>query len=208
MSSRVPAAARGRRDEHGGGVSGRRSMRRRLPASGCRSRRRRVHSPCLPPDFSSSRISPSTARGSTALIMSCRVSPAIATAVSASISTPVLAVTETVASMRIASPSKPNSIVTESSGRMWASGISSLVRFAPAMPAMRAVASTSALGRPSARTSAIDLGRRVSRPAARATRRVTGLAPTSIMRARPSSSRWLSELIGPRYRPLRPPGAT
>ena len=77
--------------------------------------------------------------------------------------------------MRIASPSKPKSIVTESSGRMCASGISSLVRLAPAMPAMRAVASTSAFGRSSARTSPITSAVVVSRPAARATRRVTGL---------------------------------
>ena len=40
-------------------------------------------------------MSPSIAAGSTALIMSCSVSPAIATAVSASISTPVFAVTAT-----------------------------------------------------------------------------------------------------------------
>ncbi len=71
-------------------------------AAASRAGESRVHSPCLPPDFSSSRISPSTARGSTALIMSCSVSPAIATAVRASISTPVRAVTDTVASIRIA----------------------------------------------------------------------------------------------------------
>ena len=105
--------------------------------------------------------------------MSCSVRPAIATAVSASISTPVRAVTETVASMRItpvpaaASVSKPKSIVTESSGRMCASGISSLVRLAPAIPAMRAVASTSAFGSPSARTSAMTSAVVVRRPAAR-----------------------------------------
>ena len=33
---------------------------------------------------------------------------------------------------------------------------------------------------------------------------MTGFAPTSIMRARPSSSRWLSGLIGQRYRPTAP----
>jgi len=43
----------------------------------------------LPPVFSMTRTSVMLAAGSTALTMSCRVSPAIATAVSASISTPV-----------------------------------------------------------------------------------------------------------------------
>ena len=58
-------------------------------------------------------------------------------------------------------------------------------KFAPAIAAMRAVASTSAFGRPSARTSAITSAVVSRRPPAVATRRVTAFAPTSIMRARP-----------------------
>jgi len=57
------------------------------------------------------------------------------------------------------------------------------------MPAMRAVASTSAFGMPSARTSSITSAVVTKRPDAVALRLVTALWPTSTMRARPSESR-------------------
>ena len=57
-------------------------------AAGAGSSSRR-QSPVLPPVFSTTRTSVSTAAGSTAFTMSCSARPATATAVSASISTPV-----------------------------------------------------------------------------------------------------------------------
>ena len=140
--------------------------------------------------------------------MSWSVSPAIATAVRASISMPVRAVVDTVARIVTACSSNPKSIDTASSGTMCARGMSSLVRFAPEMPAIRAVGSTSAFFSPSLRTSATTSAVVSRRPSAIATRRVTGFAPTSTMRARPSSSRWVSEVIGTRYRPGRRRRAT
>ena len=119
-------------------------------------------------------MSVSTDPGSTAFVMSCSVSPAIATAVSASISTPVCAVVEALAVMVMRSSANSKSTFTEVNGSGWHSGISSLVRLAPWMPAMRAVASTSALGRSSARTSAMTSRVDTKVPAAVAVRFVIG----------------------------------
>ena len=149
----------------------------------------RVQRPCLPPLFSSSRTSVRVAPGSTALIMSCSVSPATATAVSASISTPVRPVVVVVAVMAILSSPSSKATLTALSDSGWQSGINSLVRLAPPMPAIRAVASTSAFGRLSARTSAITSGLVSRRPSAMAILVVTALPLTSTIRARPSLSR-------------------
>src|SRR4051812_47086325 len=73
----------------------------------------------------------------------------------------------------------------------WQSGTRSGVRFAAAMPAMRATASASPLGRPSRRSSAMTSGVVTKRPAARASRAVTSLADTSTMRAAPAASTWV-----------------
>ena len=163
------------------------------------------------------------ASGSTALTMSCSVSPATETAVSASISTPVRPVVLAVAvtPMVPAPESRSNSTVTEVSASWWHSGISSLVRLAAPMPASRAVARTSAFfsggvvtvfspagspdpprgaaaappGRLSAATMRTTSGRVRKTPSATAMRRVSDLSPTSTIRTRPSGSRC-----------VRPPG--
>jgi hypothetical protein len=116
------------------------------------------------------------------------------TAVSASISTPVWPVVLAVAVMvmRSSPSSNEKSTETDVSGSGWHSGMSSLVRFAPWMPAMRAVARTSAFFSPSARTSAITSGVDTNLPIAVAVRFVTALPPTSTMRALPSESRCVS----------------
>src|SRR4051812_38699455 len=78
----------------------------------------------------------------------------------------------------------------------WHSGISSPVRLAARTPAMRAVPSTSPLGAsPSATTRAVAGDMRTT---ARATARrwVTGLSPTSTMRASPCSSRCVRPASG------------
>ena len=69
------------------------------------------------------------------------------------------------------------------------SGVRVSARPAARMPAMRAVASTSALGSPSRRTRSSTSAVDEKRPFATATRRVTAFAPTSTMRARPSGAR-------------------
>src|SRR5262249_60016452 len=63
----------------------------------------RSHSPVLPPSLRSTRTPSRTAAGSTALIISMSANPAVATAVSASISTPVLSAVRTVAVIATAS---------------------------------------------------------------------------------------------------------
>ncbi len=151
----------------------------------------RVQWPRLPPVLSSSWMSVSRAAGSTAFTMSWRVSPAMATAVRASISTPVCPVVLAVAVIPMESTPNSKSIFTELNGIWWHSGISSLVFFAPEIPAMRAVARTSALGRLSARTRVMTSARVTRRPVAMAVRAVTAFAPTSTIRARPSESRWV-----------------
>ncbi len=90
-----------------------------------------------------------------------------------------------------ASRSGVSSTSTRSNGSGWHSGTRSAVRLAPAMPASRATPKASPLGPPasSSRPSVSGLMRTVA--AATARRAVTGLAPTSTMRAAPWSSRWV-----------------
>src|SRR2546423_14826664 len=71
-------------------------------------------------------------------------------------------------------------------------GISSLVRLAAWMPAIRAVAMTSPLGRFPASIAASAFWLIRTAPRARASRAVTGFAETSTMRASPRASRWVS----------------
>ena len=110
---------------------------------------------------------------------------------SASISAPVRAVTTT--RLRISTPSgiglqlDLHLIERE----RWASGISSDVRFAPWMPARRATAKASPLGRLASRIRVWAESR--TRQEASATRRVTGFSETSTMWALPCGSRWLKE---------------
>src|SRR3954469_24099675 len=60
------------------------------------------------------------------------------------------------------------------------------------MPAIRATATASPLGTPVPRSSATTSGLTSTRPAAVASRAVTGLALTSTIRAAPVSSTWVS----------------
>ena len=187
--------------------------RRRGRASGrCRdeaaaARLARSSAPCLPPVFSTRRMSASTAAGSTALIMSCSVSPAIATAVSASISTPVFAVTATVAVM-LDGCRRPgsNSIVTASSGSRWRAGSA---RSCASPPRCRRCARSPAR-RPSAarrRAPARSTSAVVVEPAAR-DGDAAGHRPWRRRRScgrDPASSRWLSSLIAPKSPRDRPP---
>src|SRR5215470_7552755 len=115
------------------------------------------------------------------------------TAVSASISTPVGPVTLTVACTMhpgsFASGVMSSSTLDSASG--WQSGISSEVRFAAMMPAIRAVASTSPfLALPETISSSVAL-RITTRPSATATRSVAGFAETSTIRASPLLSMWV-----------------
>ena len=82
--------------------------------------------------------------------MSYSVSAATLAAVSASISTPVRAVARASARMVTvpAARSGVSSTSTRSSGSGWQSGMSSEVRFAPPIPASRAVTSASPFGPP------------------------------------------------------------
>src|SRR5205823_168099 len=154
-----------------------------------------VYVPVLPPLFSMSRMSVSRAPRSTLFSMSYRVRPAIATAVSASISTPVGPVVA--ASAWIA---RPSSVISTSTAR-WVSGsgcvsgMSSLVFFAAMIPAMRAAAITSPFFVFPSRTSASVSAETRRRPRATARRSVSGFAPTSTIRAAPVSSRWVSFFI-------------
>ncbi len=131
------------------------------------------------------------ARGSTAFTMSIMVSPATATEVSASISTPVRSAVRAVAVISTASSVTSRSTVTPCSAIGWQSGIRSGVRFAPAIPAMRATATASPLGTPVPRSSATTSGLTSTRPAAVATRVVTAFSLTSTIRAAPVSSTWV-----------------
>src|SRR5499426_403536 len=117
-----------------------------------------------------------------------------ATAVSASISTPVWPVTFTVART-----TRPGSLGSGSmstamleTGRGWQSGISSCVRFAAMMAAMRAAPSTSPFLALPASTRSRVFAVITTRPPATATRSVAALADTSTMRASPRRPRWLS----------------
>src|ERR1700752_277920 len=117
------------------------------------------------------------------------------TAVSASISTPVgpvtLTVARTVQPASLASAVMSSSTLESASG--WQSGISSEVRLAAMMPAMRAVPSTSPfLALPETISSSVAL-LMTTRPSAIATRSVAGFAETSTIRASPLLSIWVSE---------------
>src|SRR6476620_2527373 len=84
----------------------------------------------------------------------------------------------------------------------WHSGISSCVRFAAMMPAMRAAPSTSPFLASPSSTSRSVLRVITTRPSATATRVVAALAETSTMRASPRPLKWVSFAIasfGRRY---------
>src|SRR5262245_52062188 len=109
----------------------------------------------------------------------------------ASISAPVLAVTTTW--LRISTPSGIGWMSTSTCSRKsgCASGISSDVFLAAWMPARRATAKASPLGRLASRIRVWADSR--TRQEASATRRVTGFSDTSTMWAEPWGSRWLKE---------------
>src|SRR5580704_2390809 len=122
------------------------------------------------------------------------VRQATETAVSASISTPVWPDTFTRAVTRM--PGSLASGVTSTStcdnNRGWHSGISSWVRLAAMMPAMRAVPSTSPFLASPLRTMSSVFAVISTRPSATATRSVMALADTSTMWASPRVPRWVS----------------
>src|SRR3954452_8286693 len=129
--------------------------------------------------------------------MSYTVRAATETAVIASISTPVRAVTRasavSVTVPAAASTSASTSMWSRPSG--WQSGMSSPVRLAARTPAMRAVPRTSPFGASPARTFAAVSGDMRTRARATARRSLAGLSPTSTMRAVPCSSTWVSSDI-------------
>ena len=143
----------------------------------------------------STRTASNDAAGSTDFTMSCSVSPATETAVSASISTPVRSVVRTVAVISTAESASARSTTTDDNEIGWHRGTSSQVRFAAMMPAMRAVASASPLGRPSAPSSATTSAVVCRTPVATAVRVVCSLPETSTMRAAPCESRWVNCLV-------------
>src|SRR3954463_12082885 len=121
------------------------------------------------------------------------VRQATETAVSASISTPVGPVTFTLARTRQPGSVASGSIstVTFDSARGWQSGISSAVRLAAMMPAMRAVPSTSPfLALPDTIRSSVALVM-TTRPSATASRSLAGLSDTSTIRASPEAPIWV-----------------
>src|SRR5690606_21393729 len=152
----------------------------------------RVQWPVLPPVFSSTRTSVTTASGSIALTMSTRPRAAVITQVSASISTPVRSAVRTVAVIATSSSRTVSSTSAPCTAIGWQSGTRSGVRLAPWMPAIRATASASPLGTVPPRRASITSAETSTRPVAVAVRAVTSLAVTSTMRARPAESRWLN----------------
>src|SRR3954452_19489025 len=121
------------------------------------------------------------------------VRQATETAVSASISTPVGPVTFPLARTRQPGSFALGSIstVTFDSARGWQSGISSAVRLAAMMPAMRAVPSTSPfLALPDTIRSSVALVM-TTRPSATASRSLAGLSDTSTIRASPEAPIWV-----------------
>src|SRR4051812_21704536 len=121
------------------------------------------------------------------------VRQATETAVSASISTPVGPVTFTLARTRQPGSFASGSIstVTFDSASGWQSGISSAVRLAAMMPAMRAVPSTSPfLALPDTIRSSVALVM-TTRPSATASRSLAGLSDTSTIRASPEAPIWV-----------------
>ena len=124
--------------------------------------------------------------------MSTTASAATETAVRASISTPVRSTARTVAAI-----DTPSSVTARSTSTPWtpitcASGSSSGVRFAAAMPATLATARTSPLGTSPPRRAATTDGGHRTRPSAVALRAVTCLPLTSTIRACPAASRWVN----------------
>src|SRR3954454_16996305 len=121
------------------------------------------------------------------------VRQATETAVSASISTPVGPVTLTLARTRhpgrLASGSM--STVTFDSASGWHSGISSEVRLAAMMPAMRAVPSTSPFLALPDMISPSVASLMMTCASATASRSVAGLSDTSTMRASPEAPIWV-----------------
>src|SRR5215475_4849308 len=122
------------------------------------------------------------------------VRQATATAVSASISTPVcpvtLAVARTIRPGKVSSGSMSTAILESASG--WQSGMSSLVFLPAMMPAMRAAPSTSPFLASPLSTRSSVAGVITTRPSATAMRSVAAFADTSTMRASPLLPRWLS----------------
>ena len=94
---------------------------------------------------------------------------------------------------------------TKVSGSGCASGISSSVRLAAWMPAIRAVPSTSPFGASPRATIAAVSGLMRTTARARARRSLSAFPPTSTMRARPALSRWLSCGTSPTGQPYRVP---
>ena len=121
--------------------------------------------------------------------MSTTASAATDTAVSASISTPVRSAVRTVAVMATPSSVISRSTTTPCTPMTCASGSSSGVRLAAAMPAIRATASTSPFGTAPSRSAATTAGPHCTRPLAVAARTVGCLAVTSTIRACPAASR-------------------
>src|SRR4051812_23250879 len=119
-----------------------------------------------------------------------------AAAVSASISTPVWPWHSTVAftSTEELFLCRSNSTPTRVSEIGWARGMSSGVRLAAWMAAMRATPSTSPFFARPAATSRKVAGFIEMRPEATATRRVTAFVPTSTMCAEPRESKWVNVL--------------
>ena len=112
----------------------------------------------------------------------------------ASISTPVRsnAFTVLVTTTVPRSPSTSNSTAAEVSAIGWASGITSHVFFAAAIPAIRAIPSTSPFFIPPAAIAATVSFFMKTVAHATAVRRVGSFAPTSTITARPASSKWLN----------------
>ena len=124
---------------------------------------------------------------STALTMSYSVRAATLAAVSASISTPVTPRVRTVACTTTLSRCGSRSTVTLLNGNGWHRGTSSGVRLAAMMPAIRATARASPLGRSPFASSSTTSGRVTSTAWAVASRDVTAFSLTSTMCAVPSS---------------------
>ncbi|MNH30385.1 hypothetical protein D3C79_906770 [compost metagenome] len=132
---------------------------------------------------------------STALHMSYRVRAATLAAVRASISTPVAPSSAQVAMIRTESGATAlSSTLTAVSSSGWHSGISSWVRLAAMIPAIRDTAKTSPLGWPPVQISARVSGFIRTQASAIASRRVSGLLLTSTMCAWPRLSRWVRGL--------------
>src|SRR5215210_692378 len=110
----------------------------------------------------------------------------------ASISTPVWALVRASATSTTAASSTSAVTSTNDSGSGWHSGISSAVRLAAWMPAMRAVPITSPLGASPRATAAAVSGAIRTTARASARRSVTSLPPTSTIRALPASSMCVS----------------